>query len=204
MVSRDARRGERERAAAEAIAAQERQEKERLDKAHKRAEALIEFMLYNLSGKLGTAGQLQLFGEVSDKALEYFEGFEAAEQTPSLKWNKAVALQGRGVIRLDAGKVTEALAAQQASLAIFRELAQAPDAAEANRIAVAGQCSYVAYVRAILGDTPAALELFREAVELTEKSLKVPEPEPYLMGNLAYFRDRIGDVLKLTASSMRR
>jgi len=203
-------RVERQRAEAEARvkeeherAERERLEKERFeelasqaDRARKRAEKLIDFMLYDLSTKLSSTGQLQLLAEVNDKTIEYFDGFEGSEETDTIKWSKAFALQSRGSIRMDAGKVTEAFEAESSSLAIFREFAEGADATDVHRNAVASQCSYLAWVLMVQGKSPAALELYKEAFDITQGLLRSPSPQPFWSSNLAYYRDRIGDVMK--------
>jgi tetratricopeptide (TPR) repeat protein len=200
-------RAEQERREAEERAKQEhdraekeRAEKERFEdlmnqarKARNSADDLIRFIVYNLSARLNATGQLQLLAEVNDKAVEYFAGFRPSELDDTSKWSKAVALNSQASSNQDAGKLALAVAAYSEALAIFRELVQNPDATETHYYMLAHQCSSLAWGLISQGKTNEALELYREAFRIVQPL----KPDPSWSYASSYFRDRIGDILKL-------
>ncbi len=181
-------------------AEQERAEKERFEElmnqareARTRADELINFMLYNLSGRLSSSGQLQLLVEVNDKAVEYFGGFKPTEIDDTVKWNKAVALNSRASIHQDGGRLSLAVEAYSEALAIFRELVQSASATESHRYMLAHQCSSLAWGLTSQGKTDEALKLYQEAFE----TVRALQPDPNWTYAASYYRDRIGDITKL-------
>jgi tetratricopeptide (TPR) repeat protein len=201
---------EQERQKAEAKAKEEHDRAEREKEEKERAEALVQqakeareqadeiitFLIYQLRDQLSTIGQVQLLADVNDKAIGYFEKLGSDEQTPDVEWNKAVALQSRGHIRADAGLMSQAVAAHEQSLAIFRKLAESPDANERHFYGLATECSSLAWSLLTQGRTAEARKLAEEAFSITKTWAEKENTEFVWASFVPFYREGYANILR--------
>ncbi|MCB1056777.1 MAG: protein kinase, partial [Acidobacteria bacterium] len=88
------------------------------------AEGLIGFMLGDLRSKLQGLGRLDVLDGVGEQAMSYFAAVPAAELSEDELARRAQALNQIGAVRIDQGKLAEALAPFEESLALTRELSK--------------------------------------------------------------------------------
>ncbi len=96
------------------------------------AEDLIGFMLGDLRPKLTAVGRLELLDDVADRALAYFDAVPEAELTTRELSVRAKALYQLGEVRVEQGRLAEAMPAFERAVALGRALVdRVPDDLEA-------------------------------------------------------------------------
>jgi len=164
--------------------------------ARDRADGIINFMVYDLRDKLRPVGQLQLMEDVDEQVLDYYDHLNDADQTETERYGKAVALQTRGVIESEAGRVGEALKAHTESLDIARALLKRAPADANNAQLVLAQCEGVAMAKWREADLQAAVALLDEALKAAKQAVPEKDPDPHLIATLAVCRDSFADAIK--------
>jgi eukaryotic-like serine/threonine-protein kinase len=86
------------------------------------AEGLLGFVLGDLRDKLKPIGRLDILDNVGDQALEYFAAVPEAELTSEELFRRATALSQIGEVRIEQGKLEQALAPIKESLALSTQL----------------------------------------------------------------------------------
>jgi tRNA A-37 threonylcarbamoyl transferase component Bud32/tetratricopeptide (TPR) repeat protein len=95
------------------------------------AEGLLGFVLGDLRDKLKTIGRLEILDDVGDRALKYFAAVPEAELSSEELFRRATALSQIGDVRIEQGKLEQALAPIKESLALSTQLvARDPQNAE--------------------------------------------------------------------------
>ncbi len=86
------------------------------------AEGLLGFVLGDLRDKLKPIGRLDVLDNVGDQALKYFAAVPEAELTSEELFRRATALSQIGEVRIEQGKLEQALAPIKESLALSTKL----------------------------------------------------------------------------------
>jgi len=86
------------------------------------AEGLLGFALGELRDKLKPIGRLEILDNVGDRALKYFAAVPEAELTSEELFRRATALSQIGDVRIEQGKLEQALAPIKESLALSTQL----------------------------------------------------------------------------------
>jgi tetratricopeptide (TPR) repeat protein len=93
------------------------------ERNRQQAEDLISYMLGDLRERLEPVGRLDVLDGVGEKALEYFAGLSAAEQTADSMLTRATALRQIGEVRVAQGLFDEALEAFDEALTTLQSSA---------------------------------------------------------------------------------
>ena len=98
------------------------------ERRQKQAEALVGFMLGNLTDKLSQVSRLDIMEAVNDQAMAYFQSLPTTDVTEQSLEQRAQALVKIGNVRRDQGNLPGALQSYQAADAMAAKLAQAAPA----------------------------------------------------------------------------
>jgi eukaryotic-like serine/threonine-protein kinase len=158
-----------------ALAAQEEARQRRAD-----AEELIGFMLGDLREKLAPLGKLDILDAAGVKALEYYESLDSESLTPEELGRNAKALYQLGEVRTSQGKLTEAAAAFDQSLALARRAAERDPDDGSLQVELGAAEFYAGNAWRLQGDLAKAREHFRNYLGIAERLVaKDPENTAY-------------------------
>jgi len=104
------------------LAVRERQARKTAALRQQQAEGLIGYMLGDLRDKLEPVGRLEILDGVGAKALEYFAAVPVGELSDEELARRSQALYQLGDVRVRQGKLPEAIAPLEESLALAQEL----------------------------------------------------------------------------------
>ena len=96
--------------------------KREAQRSRAQAEDLIGYMLGDLRKKLETIGRLDILDDVGDKAMGYFSSVEATKLSRTTLVDRARAVRQVGQVRLDQGRLAEALESFEHALTMDRQL----------------------------------------------------------------------------------
>ncbi len=184
--------------------------RERAALRHRQAEDLIGFMLGDLREKLASVERLEILDDVGDRALEYFAAVPEAELSDGELARRSQALYQIGDVRIRQGRLTDAVAPLEESLALARALVERrPD--DAQRLFDLGQSHFwLGSVRWMQGDLTRAEEQFAAYFELASRLVARQGDNPewqmelgYALTNLGAVHEAKGDLAR-AAESVRR
>ncbi len=169
------------------------------ERNRQQAEDLVSYMLGDLRERLEPVGRLDVLDGVGEKALEYFAGLSAAEQTPDSMLTRATALRQIGEVRVAQGLTEEALEAFDEALAMLQ---QSPGGQESVRLFEVGQINYWiadAYFRELELESAQThiekyLQISRELVSMEPGNPDFQLELLYAESNLGTLALRAGDV----------
>ncbi len=173
----------------------------RIQARQEQGEALIDFMLSDLRGKLEPLGRLDVLDAVGDQAVEYFASLPASEYTDDELASRSRALYQIGSVRLNEGRSDEAVPAFQESLRLARLLSgRAPD--DPQRLFDLSQSHFwVGYADWLAGNLEEAelqlqayLDIAGRLVELEPDNLDYRMELGYAQSNLGSIREARGDL----------
>ncbi len=162
----------------------------------KQAEDLVGFMLGDLNDKLAEVSRLDIMQSVDDKAMAYFQSLPATDVTDEALAQRAKALEKIGSVRLDQGKLAEALASFRASAQLSSRLADAAPADVARQTAYARTMSYIGMTDWYQGDLPAAQQIFESARSILQRARSGARNDLSLKFELQTVNSNIGHVLE--------
>ncbi len=164
--------------------------------ARERGEGLIGYMLGDLRRQLEPIGRLEILDGIGDQAMEYFASLSNDELTDETLARRAQALRQIGDVRLKQGKLDDATAAFEQSLALtLRLVARDPERGE-WRAGLADTRFWLGWVAWKQGNLAAAGEAY-EAHRVAYQELVATDPaRTEWQLELAYGHDNVGDVLK--------
>ena len=166
------------------------------ERHQKQAEALVDFVLGDLSDKLGQVQRLDIMEAADDQAMRYFESLPVTDVTDQALAQRVRALEKIGIIRAARGNLPAALESNRAAAAVAREYAErAPN--DAKRLALYGtSLNWVGNSFWFQGDLDHSLENFRRSIDLLEKSASALPRDSTVMVDLASARTNAGRVLE--------
>jgi tetratricopeptide (TPR) repeat protein/energy-coupling factor transporter ATP-binding protein EcfA2 len=148
--------------------AQTVQERKRADFARKRAEELVNFMVFDLRDKLQPIGRLDLMDGVNASVNAYYEKIGARGATPAFEHRRFAGFTNRGDTLLDQGDGPGALAAYRKGLAIAEALAARDPANTQWQRDLSVSHNKIGDVLKAQGDGPGALAAYRKALTIRE------------------------------------
>ena len=171
------------------------------------AEDLIEFMLGSLHERLSPIGKLDLLDDAGRKALAYFAAVPESALSDEEQFRRARALQQLGHVRLDQGKLPEAAALAQRSIALMLPLA-AKDSLNARwQLGLAHNQFWAGQIDMRRGNVDAALTRFEPLVRVSDRliarfpdSLSYRAEVAYSLNNIGFVREAKGDAAAALAS----
>jgi serine/threonine-protein kinase len=162
------------------------------------AEDLIGFMLGDLRAKLEPVGKLEILDGVGQRAMHYFAAVPEEELSDEELARRSQALYQIGDVRIRQGKLSQALAPLEESLALAQALAGRDPSAE--RIFGLGQSHFwVGYVQWEQGDLATARPHFEAYRDLSERLVRTDPRRPDYRMELAYAHSNLGSLKRQAA-----
>ena len=200
------RRAEAEKKAKDEAEARAQNERERvaaldlaLEKAvtaKKAAEELINFMQYDLSGRLKKVGHLDMMDAVNARVRKYHEEHPPEASDLDAIREESVSFDQHGDVQSAQGDLAGALKSYRDSLAIREKLSkQDPGNAEWQRDLSVGY-NNVGKVQSAQGDLAGALKSFNDALAITEELLQQNSSNFGWQSDLSDWYAEIGKVLR--------
>ena len=140
------------------------------------AEDLIGFMLGDLRAKLTPVGRLDVLDGVGKKALEYFAAIPASAVTDADQMRHSKTLSQIGEVRMDQGKLAEALALFQQSLKIAIDVTARNPAVAEWQVALGASHFWVGDALRRQGDLQGALQHWQRYFDIS-KALAERHPD---------------------------
>lgn len=166
------------------------------ERRQKQAEALVEFMLGDLSDKLNEVSRLDIMAGVNDRAMAYFQSLPADDVTDEALAQRGKAMVRIGSVRLDQGQLPKALEAYRAAAALSAPLARAQPANLARQLAHADNLAFIGMVHWYQGDLDAAQARFAEAQGVLEAARALAPKDPRLLFQFSTLLNNSGHVLE--------
>lgn len=160
------------------------------------AEDLIGFMVGDLREKLAPVGRLDILDSIGAKAMDYFAAVPEEELSDQELLSRSKVLSQIGSIRIDQGKLTEALPPLQESLALARVLAQRAPADPQRQFELGQSLFWVGYAEWLQGDLAGALGNFQRYLAVSQELVARDPGKADWQQELAYGHSNIGAVLQ--------
>lgn len=166
------------------------------ERRQKQAEALVGFMLGNLTDKLAEVSRLDIMEAVNDEAMAFFESLPTTDVTEQSLEQRAQALVKIGNVRSDQGHLPQALHSYQAAAALSAKLAQAAPADIERQLAHAEILTYIGTTRWYQGELDQAESAFEAAQHVLLRVRPLAPANPDLLFQLSTIDNNIGHVLE--------
>jgi tetratricopeptide (TPR) repeat protein len=162
------------------------------------AENLIGFMLGDLRDDLHAIGRIDLYGTVTEKAMEYFRTLDANDAQDEILAQRSEALRQLGESHLDQGDIKGAEDAFSEALEISKRLAiNNPSRLDWN-LALAESHFWVGFLHWQRGELKQASQEFAQQLSIVD-ALALAEPDnPERLSQSGYAWTNYGRVLELT------
>jgi len=136
--------------------------------ARNQAESILEFLVYDLQGKLTTVGRLDILDDVQRRVRQYFLQLGVDENDPRFGYNQRVAQANEADRLVEAGNLGPALLKYEECLRGAQEQSAANPADDVRLESVAVYHTKIGTVQRRRGDHPGALQSFRAALAIVE------------------------------------
>lgn len=179
---------------------QAEKQKNRAVASRQAADDLISFMQYDLRDTLEKLGHLDMMEGINTRIQSYYKEHPLEEDADPAAQEKAerkraMALEQQGDIQLAQGKLAEALAAYQETLALREPLAQRAPAAVDLQRDLGVSLQNVGKVLKQQGKLDDALSAFRKGAAIFERLARQDESRVDWQRDVAVSQARIGDLL---------
>ncbi|WP_250627929.1 toll/interleukin-1 receptor domain-containing protein [Pinirhizobacter soli] len=166
------------------------------ERRQKQAEDLVSFMLGDLNDKLAQASRLDIMESVDDKAMAYFQAQPTADVNDQALEQRAVALGKIGSVRLDQGRLSLAMEAFQASLALTSRLAGEAPADIGRQLAHADTWSYIGMIGWRQGKLDDAERSFASGQAILERAAARAPDDARVAFQRITFHNNMGHVME--------
>ena len=166
------------------------------ERRQKQAEALVGFMLGNLTDKLSEVQRLDIMEAVNDEAMAFFESLPTTDVTEESLEQRAQALVKIGNVRIDQGHLPQALHSYQAAAVLSAKLAQAAPTDIERQLAHAEILTYIGTTRWYQGELDHAESAFEAAQAVLVLVKPLAPTNPDLLFQLSTIDNNIGHVLE--------
>lgn len=192
------------------LAYRERQARRTADLRQRQAEDLIEFMLVDLRQKLQPVGRLEILEGVGAKAMDYFAAVPEGELSDAELARRSQALYQIGDVRVQQGRMAEAIPPFEESLRLAKALADRDPDDPQRLFDLAQSHFWLGSAHRKQGDLDAARAQFMSYFDL---ALRLVQQEPakrewnmelaYAYTNLGAVQEAQGDLAAATQSVQR-
>ena len=148
--------------------------------ARAEAEKLVVYMLEDLYGELEPVGRLDVVGELSKRALDYYAALPPELRTGEAERNRALALARSGAVQDSQGKIDEARKTLDAAIAILDRLRREGDRSEVTAIGLSMALVAKGHVLTDRLQTAEAESASAKAVEVLRPFMSGPSPSARL------------------------
>lgn len=166
------------------------------ERRQKQGEALIAFMLGNLTEKLSQVSRLDIMESVNDQVMEYLQSLPTEDVTEQSLEQRATLMAKVGNVRQDQGHLAEALKAYESAAALSARLAQAAPADFARQSTYAHTQTYIGTTYWHLGDLDRAEEHFGAAQGILQRARPLAPENSELLYQLSTIDNNMGHVLE--------
>lgn len=166
------------------------------ERRQKQAEALVDFMLGDLTDKLRQVSRLDILEAVDDKAMAYFQTLPTTDVTDESLAQRAKALERIGDVRRDQGRLPQALQAYQAAADITSKLAKQRPHDVDRQLAYALDLTYLGTAHWYQGELDQAQQGFAAAQSVLQRARLLARDNTDLLYQLATVANNTGHVLE--------
>jgi len=166
------------------------------ERRQKQAEALVAFMLGDLSDKLAQVSRLDILAAVDDQAMGYFQSLPTTDVTDQSLEQRAKALVKIGIVRTEQGHLPEALRSYQAAAALASKLAQAAPSDIERQLAYADDLAFIGTTHWYQGQLDQAQAGFESAQRVLLRTRPLAPANPQLLFQLSTIDNNMGHVLE--------
>ncbi len=166
------------------------------ERRQKQAEALVDFMLGDLSDKLAQVERLDILAAVNDQAMGYFQSLPTTDVTDQSLEQRAKALVKIGNVRTEQGHLPEALRSYQAAAALASKLAQAAPSNIERQLAYADDLAFIGTTHWYQGQLDQAQAGFESAQRVLLRSRPLAPANSRLLYQLSTIDNNMGHVLE--------
>jgi eukaryotic-like serine/threonine-protein kinase len=166
------------------------------ERRQKQAEALVGFMLGDLTDKLAQVSRLDIMESVSDQAMAYFQSLPTTDVTEQSLAQRVTALTKIGNVRTDQGHLPEALQSYQAASALSASLVQAAPTDLGRQLAHSRILTFIGTTYWHQGDLDRAEKGFKSAQAVLLRAKPVSPDNADLLYQLSTLDNNLGHVLE--------
>jgi tetratricopeptide (TPR) repeat protein len=166
------------------------------ERRQKQAEALVDFMLGDLTDKLSEVSRLDILEAVDNKAMAYFRSLPTTDVTDESLAQRAKALERIGDVRRDQGHLPQALQAYRAAAELTLRLAKARPQDVERQMAYAYDLTYIGTAHWYQGELDQAQASFEAAQAVLNRARKITPQNADLLYQLAGVDNNVGHVLE--------
>jgi tetratricopeptide (TPR) repeat protein/energy-coupling factor transporter ATP-binding protein EcfA2 len=163
--------------------------------ARDQADALINFMLYDLRDKLQPIGRLDALEDIPKKVKGYLERSPEELVNASRQEQKAAILSNLGDVLLEQGKLPEALDSYQQSSEIFKHLAEQDKSNAGWQRDLSLSYEKIGDVLRARGELRDALDLYQRSLEIFKRLAEQDKSNAGWQRDLSVSYNNVGDVL---------
>ncbi|MEP6632891.1 MAG: TIR domain-containing protein [Luteimonas sp.] len=166
------------------------------ERRQKQAEALVDFMLGNLTDKLTEVSRLDIMESVNDQAMDYFQSLPVTDVTEQSLEQRVTMLTKIGNVRRGQGHLPDALQSYRAAEALSARLANAAPNNIQRQLIHAEILTFIGTSHWYQGELDRAESGFNEAQRVLQRAkTRVPE-NPELLYQLSTIDNNLGHVLE--------
>jgi tetratricopeptide (TPR) repeat protein len=162
--------------------------------ARKRAEELVEFMVWDLRDKLKFIGRPELMDSVNARVNSYYEKIGAKSGSPDFERHRVASHENLGDRLLDQGKLDEARNAYEQSLEIVERLAKADPSNSWLQRDLSVMYGKRGDVELAAGKLDEARNAYEQSLEIVERLAKADPVSSRLQSDLSVSYEQRGDV----------
>ena len=166
------------------------------ERRQKQGEALIAFMLGNLTDKLSQVSRLDIMESVNDQVMDYLQSLPTEDVTEQSLEQRATLLAKIGNVRQDQGHLPEALKAYESATVLSAKLAEAAPADIARQSTYAHTQTYIGTTYWHLGDLDRAEAHFGAAQAILQRARPLAPENSELLYQLSTIDNNMGHVLE--------
>ncbi|MDQ3229291.1 MAG: toll/interleukin-1 receptor domain-containing protein [Pseudomonadota bacterium] len=166
------------------------------ERRQKQAEALVDFMLGDLSEKLSQVSRLDIMETVNNQAMAYFKSLPTTDVTAQSLEQRAQTLVKIGNVRRDQGHLPQALQSYQAAAALSQTLARSAPTDIKRQLAHAEILTYIGTARWYHDDLQQAETAFGAAQRVLLRARPLAPADPDLLYQLSTINNNMGHVLE--------
>lgn len=166
------------------------------ERRQKQAEALVDFMLGDLSDKLTEVSRLDILQAVDDQAMAYFKSLPTTDVTDESLLQRARTFVKIGNVRQDLGQLPQALQSYQAASGIASKLATANPGNIDRQLPYSQILAAIGTVHWYQGELDEAQAAFEAARRVVEHASTLTSKNGKLLFQMSYLDNNIGHVLE--------